>query len=1082
MADKDFRVKNRLHVNGLSQTSGVILATNNALDSHTNVPTQYGGTGTTTSPNAGQILYSSAGTNYTPTDLSSLTISNTGGSTITASSASVKGLIIKGAASQTANLQEWQDSAGTVKAKIGSDGAFTIGASSGYSNFDTHGNLYIRGAGYYTANVNIKTDTTTTKGLVIRGSASQTANLQEWQNSEGTALVKIEANGATTLGLLNSYSDYRGTYGIGGGGLTTGTGAFAMKSWEPNLITGVFRGANSQTANLTEWQNSSGSVLAKIQSNGVIDTSQYLNMSTSGNAGIAVNGSYRIRMTNNNTQIEANAGNVTTLIVKGVESQTADLTEWQNNGGTTLAEVRSNGDIFTATKIGTASATPNIFGVVYGDGTSPTSYAEGSFSTNAGFASPAVFPNEEGWYPYFSYRVPDIVETSNDGASWTNRDPINYAGLFAYQTSYTSTTSNRYLRITMNQPTYTFLGLAIARFTHGTNNRLYTMKTELLDSSGAIIATYGPTAGTNVYDGAILAQKFNSYNGTTAATRITIENTQFVSGDSFVLASLMTYLSKPGTGKSFQSKFPMSWNSYKTTTFQPVQPSAQALIVKGKNQSVSISNAVGNGTTVTFTTTTNNEFVAGNTVNISGINPSTYNLGAVTIASVPTGNTFTVTNAATGTYVSGGTAAISQTANFQEWQTSSGSIIAKIDSNGVFNASAYDFGNNTGYPQIIFGGNNTTATIRREYRSSISKFGISTGTFHFGSNPDNSNFAITDNQVGVFGNNTSLTTFTVKSAASQTANLQEWQNSSGTVLSRFDASGSLYLGTQLNVNGGGGQGASIISIAGAASVIPIVAKGAASQTGDLQQWQNSAGTVLARINPYGDLYVTGGRIFRGPNDFGANLNITNESNLRGITIKGHTSQTVNLQEWQNSAGTVLASISAAGNLTVQDLTVNGTTTTINSTTLTVDDKNIELASVASPTDTTADGAGITIKGATDKTFNWVQSTGAFTSSEPISAPGISITGNSVSSNITLVSGKRYFVDTSAARTLTLPASPSLGDEIQVFDASGTAATNNMTINRNGGKINGVSDDLLIDVNGAAATLIYTGSTYGWVVR
>ena len=53
-----------------------------------------------------------------------------------------------------------------------------------------------------------------------------------------------------------------------------------------------------------------------------------------------------------------------------------------------------------------------------------------------------------------------------------------------------------------------------------------------------------------------------------------------------------------------------------------------------------------------------------------------------------------------------------------------------------------------------------------------------------------------------------------------------------------------------------------------------------------------------------------------------------------------------------------------------DLTVNGTTITINSTTLTVDDKNIELGSSATPTDTTADGGGITLKGATDKTIVW----------------------------------------------------------------------------------------------------------------
>ena len=88
---------------------------------------------------------------------------------------------------------------------------------------------------------------------------------------------------------------------------------------------------------------------------------------------------------------------------------------------------------------------------------------------------------------------------------------------------------------------------------------------------------------------------------------------------------------------------------------------------------------------------------------------------------------------------------------------------------------------------------------------------------------------------------------------------------------------------------------------------------------------------------------------------------------------------------------------------------------------------------------------------------------------------------SVSSNITLVAGRRYFVDTSAARTLTLPASPTLGQEIIVIDAAGTAGTNNITINSNSGKINGTVQNLTIDVDGAGASLIYTGSAYGWRV-
>jgi hypothetical protein len=90
-----------------------------------------------------------------------------------------------------------------------------------------------------------------------------------------------------------------------------------------------------------------------------------------------------------------------------------------------------------------------------------------------------------------------------------------------------------------------------------------------------------------------------------------------------------------------------------------------------------------------------------------------------------------------------------------------------------------------------------------------------------------------------------------------------------------------------------------------------------------------------------------------------------------------------------------------------DLTVNGTTTTVNSTTVTVDDKNLELGSIASPTDAAADGGGITLKGTTDKTLNWVDATDAWTSSENFNlATGkvYEINGTSVLSASTLGSG------------------------------------------------------------------------------
>ena len=90
-----------------------------------------------------------------------------------------------------------------------------------------------------------------------------------------------------------------------------------------------------------------------------------------------------------------------------------------------------------------------------------------------------------------------------------------------------------------------------------------------------------------------------------------------------------------------------------------------------------------------------------------------------------------------------------------------------------------------------------------------------------------------------------------------------------------------------------------------------------------------------------------------------------------------------------------------------NLTVNGTTTTVNSTTVSIDDKNIELASTASPSDAAADGAGITVKGTTDKTFNWVDATDAWTSSEHLNlltGKSFYINGTSVLTSSTLGSG------------------------------------------------------------------------------
>ena len=96
------------------------------------------------------------------------------------------------------------------------------------------------------------------------------------------------------------------------------------------------------------------------------------------------------------------------------------------------------------------------------------------------------------------------------------------------------------------------------------------------------------------------------------------------------------------------------------------------------------------------------------------------------------------------------------------------------------------------------------------------------------------------------------------------------------------------------------------------------------------------------------------------------------------------------------------------------------------------------------------------------------------------ASGI-FTSTAVSSNITLASLNNYMVDTTSARTLTLPASASIGNEIHIFDATGNAATNNITVANNSLNINGQATSLTIDKAYAAVNLVYVGATYGWRV-
>ena len=82
---------------------------------------------------------------------------------------------------------------------------------------------------------------------------------------------------------------------------------------------------------------------------------------------------------------------------------------------------------------------------------------------------------------------------------------------------------------------------------------------------------------------------------------------------------------------------------------------------------------------------------------------------------------------------------------------------------------------------------------------------------------------------------------------------------------------------------------------------------------------------------------------------------------------------------------------------------------------------------------------------------------------------------------TAVAARAYPCNTtSSAFTVTLPASPSVGDQVAIVDYAGTFATNAITLSPNGLKINGSTDTRILNTTREGVTLTYVDSTQGWV--
>jgi hypothetical protein len=242
-------------------------------------------------------------------------------------SATTIGAVIRGAASQTANLQEWQDSAGTILARVTSGGAFFLTAPTLYAP-------------------SISAGAATNMGLRIYGSVSQTADLTQWQTSASAVLAGTNAVGQTFTGSTQPVTTQVG----GTPTATTGTGTTATITLTsaPNVAVGDLIYVTGFTPT---GYNSTTPVVVTAVSNTSPFSVSYANTTT---GAMTVAGTVS---TPAQASITARSAGTIGQVVRGAASQFADLQQWQTAGGAVAASINFSGSLRTPSIISADGST-----------------------------------------------------------------------------------------------------------------------------------------------------------------------------------------------------------------------------------------------------------------------------------------------------------------------------------------------------------------------------------------------------------------------------------------------------------------------------------------------------------------------------------------------------------------------------------------------------------------------------------------------------------------------------------------------------------------------------------------------------
>jgi hypothetical protein len=348
--------------------------------------------------------------------------------------AATTGMIIKGAASQTGSMLQLQNSAGNITANFtapvnnvnrlnlgGTDLSATFGitvhASGGVGqviraaatqsadllqiqNSAASNLLWITSAGNLNAPGQIRVGTSSglaqltvlstnaaTIAQVVRGASGQTADLTQWQESNGNIFNRVLASGNMLLGNTSVASDnYISFIGAGAdrnaglrwGNDATGSDQFVLVSNTTNgdlnlNILGAARTFNikaaaSQSANLTEWQNSAATILSRVEASGkgVFDVLNAPNGAFFGNL-TAQPGSPSAYLA-----VQGYSPQHRPFMVRGFGNMTANLVDYQNGSSVVVSGINGVGQTFTGTTAPATTFTGGVTTAASGNGTTAT--------------------------------------------------------------------------------------------------------------------------------------------------------------------------------------------------------------------------------------------------------------------------------------------------------------------------------------------------------------------------------------------------------------------------------------------------------------------------------------------------------------------------------------------------------------------------------------------------------------------------------------------------------------------------------------------------------------------------------------